>query len=269
MEIFYSYHQEFFPLANILLAFQRYNEALGALMQGIRSAAIQHDFRMCKYYCKLLTENGQFDDNTLKNFYQSLCETISISSLSEAQHYQYLQHMPEIRAMLVENPAGYPYATLMLKSNIADQSSRQVSILLAGIDTFLHLNGSTLMNPSISISHNSPLVFVINLCGTPVGILATTALILAAIGGVCKNFNEIAQAIISSQTIAANHRQRKTDQLEQEKLSAEIEHLKLENSSLQKQLNEHQTKITESGIIIYDAEFSTQDFDVSKLLPNR
>lgn len=266
MEIFYSYQKEYFPLANIFLAFQRYDEALGAILLGIKTSALQRDFRMCKYYCKLITENGSFSDETLKSLYQSICDVTPVHKLAESQYYQYLRHMPEVKAMLIENPNGYPHATLRLETNISDQNSSHVSTLLSCLDDFIHLKGSTLTKPSISISHNSDLVFIINLCGSPLGIVAAAALILSVIGIACKTYNEIAQSIISTQTIIENRQKKRKNKLQEQIMAAELEKLALENADLSEKMALRRRQITASGIIITRAEMIGQDFDPMKLL---
>lgn len=266
MEIFYAAKGEYFPLANIYLAFHRYEEALTAILCGIEHAAYQKDFRMCKYFCKLITENGQFSANTLQGLYQAICNAAPVSSLSEAQYYQYLRHIPEIRSMLMENPNKYPHAVLKLETEIPNRNSNQISLVLSALDELIHLNGLPLVMPSISISHNSPITFVLPLCAEPVTILAVCALILTVISKVCKVYNDVAQSIIATQTISENRRKAKKDQLEMQKISAEIAKLEIENAELHSKMERQQKCITESGIIISHASVIGQDFDPLKWL---
>lgn len=266
MEVFYSYREEFFPLANIMLAFRHYDKALGAILFGIKHSAMQRDFRMCKYYCKMITENGNFSADTLKSLYQVLCDAAPVHVLTEPQYYQYLQHMPDIRSMLVENPNRYPHMLLTLETNVNYQESAPVSILLTCLDELIHLDGSFLVNPSISIKHNSPLEFVVSLCGTPLGMLAVAALVLSIISNVCKTYNEVAKAIISTQTIIENTQKTKQTQLQEKKLSAEVAKLELENLELHEKLVQQRQKITASGIVIARANVIGQDFDPTKML---
>ena len=266
MEVFYSYREEYFPLANIMLAFHRYDEALEAILHGIKHTAVQRDFRMCKYYCKMITENGNFSAETLKALYQVLYDATPVYMLSEPQYYQYLQHMPEIKSMLVENPNRYPHMLLTLETNINYQESASISMLLTCLDELIHLDGSFLVNPSITIRHNSPLEFAISLCGTPLGMLAVGALVLSIISNVCKTYNEVAKAIISTQTIFENTQKTELNQLQKKKLSVELAKLELENSELREKLAYQRQKITASGIVIARANVIGQDFNPMKLL---
>lgn len=266
MEVFYTHQQEYFPLANILMTFERYEEALAAILQGLQTAARQRDFRMCKYFCKLITQNGTFPPETLEALYQELCDKVAVHTLSGAQYYQYWTHMPEIRSMLVDNPDGYPHAVLRLQTDILDTGSSHVTLLLSALDDFLHLEGETLIRPSISVGHNSELLLTINLCGLPISILAVSALILSVVHKVCTTYNEVAEAIIKTQTIRSNHQKAKQMELENQKLQLEINRLETENTSLRHKVKTWTHEITDSGLVICHAEVVGQDFDPLKYL---
>lgn len=266
MEIFYSHQQEYFPLSNILLAFQRWDEALAATLLGLKEAALQRDFRMCKYYCKLITMNGHFSEKTLKDLYQAICQVAPVQGLSDAQYHQYLKHIPEIRSMLIENPNQYPHATLRIETQIDETNMIQTSTLLCSLDQLLHLNGTDLALPCITVGHNSPEIFVISLCGVPLSILAVGALILSAISGVCMAYNHIADAILKTQEIIKNIHDAKKTELETRKLSVEVARLEQENPGLQKKLEQTRKKLEQCGIVIVEASFNGEDFDPMKWL---
>lgn len=266
MEIFYSHQQEYFPLASILLAFQRYEEAVAAILCGIGEAALQRDFRMCKYYCKLITNIGCFPQEILTRLYQAICQAAPVQALTGAQYYQYLKYIHEIRSMLIDNPNQYPHAVLRLETGICEKNISQTAILLSALDQLLHLNGISLVQPSISISHNSPEIFIVNLCGTPISILVAAALILEVVSGVCKVYNDIAKAIINTQMITQNRRNAKRADLEMRKLSAEVAKLEAENSGLKDSLSSKKEEITKNGILIVRADVEGQDFDPRKWL---
>lgn len=266
MEIFYSHQQEYFPLASILLAFQRYEEAIATILCGIGEAALQRDFRMCKYYCKLITNIGRFPKEILTRLYQAICQAAPVQALTGAQYYQYLKYIHEIRSMLIDNPNQYPRATLRLETGICERNVSQTALLLSSLDQLLHLNGIQLVQPSISISHNSPEIFIVNLCGSPINILVAATLILGMVSMVCKTYNDVAKAILNTQEITKNHRSAKREDLEVQKLSAEVAKLKAENPGLERTLASKQKEITENGIIIVRADLEGEDFDPRKWL---
>lgn len=266
MEVFYSYRGEYFPLSNILLAFGRYEEAIAAILQGAASAAIQGDFRMCKYFCKLLTDEKYFNAKTLEEFYKRLCKVVQMHTFSDAEHFQYTKYFPEIRAMLVENPSGYPHAALILKSKIEIHDSDQIIFMLNTLDELIHIGGLMLNKPGILLMHNSPTVFLVDLCGNPMSILAAAYLILSAFSSVCKSFNEAAKLVLNVQEMGKNHRNAALHQLERQKLSKEIEKLEMENTELREKLTARRKAVQKSGIILSEAELDVQDFDPTRLL---
>lgn len=266
MIIFYSYKKEYFPLANILLALRYEKEAWQSVLAGIVTASNQKDFRMCKYFCELITSEGNFTDNQMQSLYQALINNAPVQALSEAQYYEYNRYIPEIRAMLLENPNKKPHGTLMLSTNIMTTESEKLSNLLFCLDSLLHLQCCPLERPSIEITHNSPLSIIIHLCGNPIIILSVISLILTAISMVCKIYNDIAQDIIATQNIIENSNKKRKNELENAKLYAELKHLELENEQLRKTILHHREEITNSGIIITRADVFDCDFNPYKWL---
>lgn len=261
MIIFYSYKKEYFPLANILLALQYEREAWQTVFEGIVSASNQRDFRMCKYFCELITSEGDITSKQMQSLYQALIKNAPIQTLSNAQYYEYSKYIPEIRALLLDNPNNQPHGTLMLTTNLAISESQKISTLLSGLDTLIHLECCPLERPSIEITHSSPLAFIVHLCGNATIILVVLYFILKIISGVCKAYNDIAQAVISTQTVIENHAKRTKNELENIKLYQEIEHLKLENEQLKNTLFHHRERITQSGIVIANADIFDCDFN--------
>lgn len=271
MEVFYSYKREFFPLANILLAFQRYDEALAVILSGIYEAALQRDFRMCKYYCELIMSKGEFSVHTRQRIYNAIIQAAPIHSLTDAQRYQYLKHIPAIKSILVNNPDQFPSAVMRIQTQISFDDVEQISLLYTSLDYCLHTNGLLLSAPEITISHNSPIMFVINLCGAPVTILASCTLILSIISGVCKSYNAVAESILNTQDIKLkkqeiklNEQKIRQGELEIQKLSREIKRLEKENPGLQKDLLDSRTKITKSGLIISHVAIEEMNFNPTK-----
>lgn len=266
MIIFYSYKKEYFPLANILLAMHYEKEAWKSILAGIVTASEQKDFRMCKYFCELIALEGKFTPKQMHSLYQALINNAPIQTLSEAQYYEYSHYIPEIRALLIDNPSKKPHGTLKLSTNILNADSKNLSVLLFCMDSFLHLECCPLEKTSIEITHNSPVSVIIHLCGNPIIVLSVMNLILITISKVCKIYNDIAQDIIATQNIIENNNKQTTNELENTKLQAEIIHLELENELLKKIILQHREKITDSGIVITRADVFDCDFNPYKWL---
>lgn len=266
MIVFYSYKKEFFPLANILLALRYEKEAWQTVLAGIVMSSNQRDFRMCKYFCELITSEGNITNRQMQSLYQALIKNTPIQTLSEVQYYEYNKYIPEIRTMLLDNPNKQPHGTLMLSTNLTASESEKISTLLSFLDLFMHLECCPLEKPSIEITHNSPIAIILHLCGDPITILSVIFFILTITSKVCKVYNDIAQAIIATQDINENLSKKARNELESIKLYAEIEHLKLENEQLKYAISQHSERITKSGIIITNADVFDCDFNPYKWL---
>lgn len=96
--------------------------------------------------------------------------------------------------------------------------------------------------------------------------LVIIMLILKVISGVCKVYNDLAEAILNTQKIVQNQRIAGRADLETRKLSAEVSKLEAENPELQHSLADKREEITKSGIIIVRADAEGQDFDPRKWL---
>lgn len=261
MEILYSYRQEYFPLANILLTFGRNREAVEAVGAGLQQSARQYDFRMCKYYCKMITEYGNTSDEQLRELYNLLAEKIDVHSLTDVQYYQYSLFMPNIRSMLLENPNSFPHITIELQTDLLEIESDKLVSLYQNLDFLLHMEELSLKYPSITFKHNSPILVILSLCSDPVHVLMAGAVIMLAIAGVCKNYNQLAQAILNTQAIIKGHNEIKKGQLERTKLALEIQKLERENSKVFNNTKLSQETITASGITIIRADINSNDFN--------
>lgn len=266
MIVFYSYKKEYFPLANILLALHYEKEAWQTVFAGIVTASNLKDFRMCKYFCELITSEGNITNRQMKSLYQALLQNSPIQTLSEAQHYEYNKYISEIRTMLIDNPNKQPHGALMITTNITELDSPNMSMLSSCLDSLIHLECCPLDNPSIETTHNSPITIIIHLCGSAITILSVIYLILIVISKICKTYNDIAQAILKTQNIIENNNKKKRYELENMKLYAEIEHLELENKQLKNTISWHSNQITQSGIIIASANVFDCDFNPYKWL---
>lgn len=219
MEIFYSYNSEFFPLANILLAFGEKSEALYASLNGMVLAAKEHDYRMCKNFARLITYDKNFSHTQLESLYNELSRRIIIKELSESEFFQYNKNIFEIKSILTEN-SGNKEINLYLNTNIVNPNSKEIGLLIEMLDKFTHLKGVNLSSPQISISHNSPILLCITIGGLSVSkIVAIATIILGTIAGVCKSLNEIADFILKIQNIQKN---KKTIKLKMMKITLPI-----------------------------------------------
>lgn len=269
MEIFYSYKNELFPLSNILLSFNRKEEALYATLCGMVLAIKEHDYRMCKNYAKLITYKNTFTSTQLNSLYKELESHISLKELSEPEFFQYNKNIFEIKSILTDNPNNKTI-TLSLKTNIENTNSYESGLLIDMIDQFTHLDGVNLSLPQIAISHNSPLLLSVTICGISLAkIIAVSGIILTTVAGVCKSMNEIADFIIKIQTIEKNRREKKNEKIKKKK---EIEQtnqfengmrqIEIVNPDIYNQINNYSQTIQSTNINIYEASVICKNFNI-------
>lgn len=273
MEVFYSYKNELFPLANILLSLDRKDEALYAALCGIVLSIKENDYRMCKNFAKLLTFKEFFSAEQLNSLYKEIETRISIKDLSEAEFFQYNKYIFDIRSLLTDNPNNKTI-TLSLKTNIENTDSKAASLLIDMIDHFTHLDGVNLTQPRITISHNSPLLLAVTISGLSLAkIIAITGLILTTVAGVCKSLNEIADLILKIQKIIKNRKERKDKEKEEHNkkdkeikqasaIESEIYNIEIVNPTIYTEINKYSQTIQSSSIEIDNAYVDCENFNI-------
>ena len=273
MEVFYSYKNELFPLANILLSLGRKEEALYAALCGIVFSIKESDYRMCKNFAKLLTYKQFFSPEQLVSLYKEIESRIIIKELSDADFFQYNKYIYDIKSLLNSNPNNKTI-TLFLKTNIENTDSKEASLLIEMIDHFTHLDGVNLSQPKLTISHNSPLLLAVTISGISLAkIIAITGLILTAVAGVCKSLNEIADFIIKIQKIIKNrkdrkdkdneHRDKRDKEIKQAStIESEIYNIENANPNIYKEINIYSQTINSSNILIDNAIVDCENFNI-------
>lgn len=274
MIIFYSYKSELFPLSNILLSFGKKQEALYAALSGMVFAAKEHDYRMCKNFAQLITRSNKFHQSQLNSLYNEFINRISIKTLSEAEFFQYNKNIFEIKSILTEN-SDNKVININLKTNIENSSSNEIGLLIEILDEFTHLKGVKLINPQISISHNSPILLCVAISGLSIAkLVVTTGIILTTVAGICKSLNEIADFIIKMQTIRKNKNEnddykkdKKTKNRENaiintNSLYNEMKNIETENPEINTKVETYSRAIESTETIINSAEVICKNFNI-------
>lgn len=274
MMIFYSYKSELFPLSNILLSFEKKQEALYAALSGMVFAAKEYDYRMCKNFAQLITRNNNFHQNQLDSLYNEFVNSISIKNLSEAEFFQYNKNIYEIKSILTEN-SDNKAVNINLKTNIKNSNSKEIGLLIEMLDEFTHLKGVNLISPQISISHNSPILLCVAISGLSVSkLIATAGIILSAVYVACKSFNEIASLIINMQTIrdkknahsdykkAKDTKNKENTIINTSSLENEIKNIETENPDLSAKVEDYSKAIESTETIINSAEVICKNFNI-------
>lgn len=163
-QISYDY-KAYFPLANIYIALGNYNEAQNVLSKGITKAMSLRDFRMIKFYCKLISDVEVFDKNQRHNFYNLIKCFSNISEKNISTQRSFLRNIAEIKSLLFKNNQK---SNLKIKfiSNIRINDSEKLQKIIEHIFSVSKMKYSGFSNEvEITIAQNSPLTISVNVTG--------------------------------------------------------------------------------------------------------
>lgn len=99
----YTEREEYFPAANIYIYQKNYVEAIRILKKGLIQAISYRDFRMLKFYCKLIVHAKVFNSHTLYDFYHSICRLLPQGQNNNAEMHIYMRNIGEIKSILFQS----------------------------------------------------------------------------------------------------------------------------------------------------------------------
>lgn len=156
----------YFPLANVYLANKDYNRAVTNLRFGLKDAVNHHDFRMIKFYCKLISRSRLFDSSALYNFY-NLIKRFGTSnenfSLSDSRSF--VRNIGEIESVLF---ASYKKGKLFLRlrTNLSMADADKIGMILGKIFSFSKMRRAVSPNQvEMTLTENSPLIISLHIDG--------------------------------------------------------------------------------------------------------
>lgn len=153
---------EYFPLANILIMQENYDEAIDSIKRGIDLAIKLRRFRMIKYFCKQLNCIPKLDYNSRQIIFNQILEQLSKQEYGIFEIDILNMYLPEVRRLLIEDYAPSKLQ-LMFETNIDGPDIKKINILISEIDNFLHSK----CQYSIELRHNSPWGFFLNILTNP------------------------------------------------------------------------------------------------------
>ena len=165
-KIFFYNRELYFPLANILLAQKKKEEALEAILSGIFMMINHSDYRMLKYLCKLAASHNSVSKSECKMLYKRIQELISKIPQTPAQQYNYEIHMNDIKNILVENPKSESRLYLSIKTDLLANEEQCLYHIVSFLEKFLDSSFWGLTTKTLSIRHNSPYEFIVIAVGT-------------------------------------------------------------------------------------------------------
>lgn len=156
----------YFPLANVYIAKRDYYQAVTNLRLGLKAAVNQHDFRMIKFYCKLISRSRLFDSSALYNFYNLIKRFGSSnenSSLPDTQSF--IRNIGEIESVLF---ASYKKGKLFLRlrTNLSMADADKIGMILGKIFSFSKMRRAISPNQvEMTLTENSPLMISLHIDG--------------------------------------------------------------------------------------------------------
>lgn len=260
---YYTNSREFFPMANILIAQKRFEQAREVIVYGIRSLvqAESIDFRMFKYLCKLASKYSllrKIEKDYLNAGIISIFEDKTLSRYRSKLN----SHLGEIQTYLSKENGS---AIVSLETNLANVNPQRIASIIEITNLIEDLFGC---NIAIKVTHNSsPIIDLIISAGQSFLLVAGVKYYLSKVAGaIYKLFtslfsfkkkkvakkdaemqkeNELKEEkneMQKIQEICEELEQTKRDLMKKDK---ELEYLHIENESLKENLKEKEKKIEE------------------------
>lgn len=153
---YYTYYNEYFPVANIYAALDDYGKSYAALELGIESARRSLNFRMLKFYCKLATTFNYVDYNNLQKIYEQIYNTNTFNTMNPYNAKDYFAQIGEIRRILLFNDSGKTSFEISMQTNIDSSESEKLGIFLGVIEHLLCNYPTNSVIYSIELKHRCP-----------------------------------------------------------------------------------------------------------------
>jgi len=179
----------YFPLSNYYIAKKDYANAITYLRQGLQSAVVKHDFRMIKFYCKLISESNLFDLNALHRFYEMIKRFGSVGSVQTPEMRSFMRNIGEIKTILFHSQKK-PSLSLRFKTNLFSSDFDKVSAVLGRLFSIAKMNECLVPNAvEIVLSENSPLLIHVQVSGDEDNLLFLLPLLMQAAGVTADEIN--------------------------------------------------------------------------------
>lgn len=161
----YEYTKEYFPLANIYLAQEDYQNAFDILHQGLGDAVSKRDFRTLKFYCKLIVRSQRYSSKDLHGFYNFICRLSPYIDANSSLMRSYVRNIGEIKNILFSSTKKAALHMTFFADYPRGHISRigEFFLRLLDITRMEHLEFPNIS--SVKIERNSPLLITADVSG--------------------------------------------------------------------------------------------------------
>ena len=158
---YYIATQNYFPLCNIFIANQQFQEALICIIQGIKINIRLHRYRMLVNFCKQLAYIDGVTAHIRQEIYIEMISTIDKENLEVIDKENLSLYLPIATDILLNNKDnGNTTSIIVLETDIeSEDSSDSVAMLYSNIDTLL----CGICEYSIQLRHNSPITAIVQI----------------------------------------------------------------------------------------------------------
>lgn len=156
--IFYREKDEYFPVCNLSIAQENYDDARSYLMDGINKALTTRNFRMVSNFCQLAKYHGIVNDKIRYKINKTLDTFIQGDYIPETQLNYYLIYIGKIKTLLNEGTGETVTLNFSIKTNTCKKNEEGVNYV-NGLLNDLNLNLSKLDNIEgfeVSVLNHSP-----------------------------------------------------------------------------------------------------------------
>ena len=227
LEIFYSYSNNYFPLANIYIAQQKIDNCKSAIILGIEKALQDIDLIILENIVRLASMNSLFSTSERYALLNHIVSMIPQCEHNTCTPNEINKCIYNIRTLLLNGDNNKSSFHLSIKTNIED-NNKKIYILIAEIENIFKCFDEQ-KNYSIEIRHNSPYEIFINCFSNYETICCILGLLIFTLKSTDKVLSKITSHISSFQNIKKQQlenqileQQKKLNDLEIEKLNNEL-----------------------------------------------
>jgi hypothetical protein len=172
----------YFPLSNVYLAQGEYRAAMNCLRNGLQASIVVKDYRMLKFYCKLIARSSLFQPSATQKFYDLINRFAPKEKINSPEMRNFMRNIGEIKETLFSLNAK-PKLTIQFRTDMSLEESDKVGSILGKIFSFAKMPRDLLPNHvELRLTENSPLLISASISGSEKKIVALLPLMLYIAG---------------------------------------------------------------------------------------
>lgn len=248
LENFYRGTQNYFPLANILIALEKHDEAYTAILHGIKTAIRLHSYRTIKNFCVLMNTMSNLSQSHYTQTYKILQQEIESLSMNPVEYYTVVQYLGEARRLLIEKQSGTS-VEITIKTQIPASDYQCLGYLLKTLDD---LTEDYEENFRFEVRHFSPFEIFAQITSTPQNVISIIGITYSVFLGLDKLYDKVQKYRLNRLT--AKQQIAQTQLLEAQKKNMEVDtqlkELQLAQQQEQEKILHARRFLEEKGVII-------------------